>query len=111
MLYSSGTTGYPKGIRNANPERAIGDPGPLMQGIMSSFGTTAETVYLSPAPLYHAATEGHGGTQISSDEWLSHIKCPKSIDFEAKLPRSDAGKLFKRKIRDRYWQGRDSAII
>jgi acyl-CoA synthetase (AMP-forming)/AMP-acid ligase II len=356
MLYSSGTTGYPKGIRNANPERSIGDPGPLMQGIMSSFGTNTETVYLSPAPLYHAApirfcmamhrvgatavvmehfdpeqalrlierhkvtfsqwvptmfirmlklpvsvraaydlssqrvvthsaapcpieikqlmidwwgpilieyygaTEGHGGTQISSDEWLSHpgsvgrpkygsvhildeqgqelpvgeigtvyfaggaafeyhkskektsesrvgnkstvgdvgyldadgflyltdrkahmiisggvnvypqetenvlvmhpavadvavigvpnedlgeevkavvepvdmavagpqleqelivwcrarlshIKCPKSIDFEAKLPRSDAGKLFKRKIRDRYWQGRDSAII
>jgi len=42
---------------------------------------------------------------------LSHIKCPKTIDFEARLPRSDAGKLFKRKIRDRYWQGRDSAII
>jgi fatty-acyl-CoA synthase len=42
---------------------------------------------------------------------LSHIKCPKSIDFERKLPRSDAGKLFKRKIRERYWQGRDSAII
>jgi long-chain acyl-CoA synthetase len=44
-------------------------------------------------------------------ERLSHIKCPKSVDFEEKLPRSDAGKLFKRKIRERYWQGRDSAII
>jgi acyl-CoA synthetase (AMP-forming)/AMP-acid ligase II len=42
---------------------------------------------------------------------LSHIKCPKTIDFETKLPRSDAGKLFKRKIRERYWRGRDSAII
>jgi acyl-CoA synthetase (AMP-forming)/AMP-acid ligase II len=42
---------------------------------------------------------------------LSHIKCPRSIDVEAKLPRSDAGKLFKRTIRDRYWQGRNSAII
>ena len=42
---------------------------------------------------------------------LSHIKCPKSVDFERKLPRSDAGKLFKRNIRERYWQGRDSKII
>jgi len=356
MLYSSGTTGYPKGIKNANPERAIGTPGPLERGIMASFGICAETVYLSPAPLYHAAplrfcmamhrvgatavvmerfdpeqalrlieqhrvtfsqwvptmfirmlklpqavresydvssqqvvthsaapcpveikqqmlnwwgpilieyygaTEGHGGTQINSVDWLahrgsvgrpvygsvhildeqgqelpagevgtvyfaggaafeyhnsdvktsesrignmstvgdvgyvdedgflyltdrkanmiicggvniypqetenvlvmhpavadvavigvpnedlgeevkavvqpidfatsgpqleqeliawcrarlSHIKCPKSIDFERKLPRSDAGKLFKRKIRERYWQGRASSII
>jgi long-chain acyl-CoA synthetase len=55
MLYSSGTTGYPKGIKNPNPERAIGTPGPLERGIMASFGICAETVYLSPAPLYHAA--------------------------------------------------------
>ena len=44
-------------------------------------------------------------------ERLSHIKCPKSIDFDEKLPRSDAGKLFKRKIRARYWEGRESTII
>ena len=356
MLYSSGTTGYPKGIKNSNPERDIGTPGPLEMGIMGSFGICKDTVYLSPAPLYHAAplrfcmamqrigatavvmelfdpqralqlieqhrvtvsqwvptmfirmlklpqaereaydvssqrvavhsaapcpvevkqqmikwwgpilveyygaTEGHGGTQIDSAQWLahpgsvgkpsygsvhilddegqelpfgdmgtvyfaggaafeyhrsddktsdsrvgnmstvgdvgyvdedgylyltdrkanmiicggvnvypqetenalvmhpavadvavvgvpnedlgeevkaivepayfdragpeleqeliawcrerlSHIKCPKSIDFEEKLPRSDAGKLFKRKIRARYWQGRESTII
>ena len=41
---------------------------------------------------------------------LSHVKCPRSIDFEEKLPRSDAGKLFKRRIKARYWQGRDNAI-
>jgi long-chain acyl-CoA synthetase len=356
MLYSSGTTGYPKGIKNPNPERDIGTPAPLEKGILASFGICADTVYLSPAPLYHAAplrfcmamqrvgatvivmehfdpehalrlteryratisqwvptmfirmlklpqavreaydvsslrvalhsaapcpvevkqrmidwwgrilieyygaTEGHGGTQIDSADWLahrgsvgrpvygsvhildeqgqelptgevgtvyfaggaafeylnsaektsesrvgnmstvgdvgyvdedgflyltdrkanmiicggvnvypqetentlvmhpavadvavvgvpnddlgeevkavvepvdfessgpqleqeliawcrermSHIKCPRSIDFERKLPRSDAGKLFKRKIRERYWQGRDSSII
>lgn len=356
MLYSSGTTGYPKGIKNPNPERDIGTPGLLEKGILASFGICEDTVYLSPAPLYHAAplrfcmamhrigatavvmehfdpeqalrlierhgvtfsqwvptmfirmlklpqavretydvssqevavhsaapcpiqmkqqmidwwgpilieyygaTEGHGGTQIDSAGWLahrgsvgrptfgsvhildeqgqelpygkvgtvyfaggaafeyhnsdektsdsrvgnmstvgdvgyvdqdgflyltdrkanmiicggvnvypqetenvlvmhpavadvavlgvpnedlgeevkavvepvdfdsagekleqeliawcrerlSHIKCPKSIDFERKLPRSDAGKLFKRKIRERYWQGRESTII
>jgi long-chain acyl-CoA synthetase len=31
------------------------------------------------------------------------IKCPKSIDFEAELPRTPTGKLVKRHPRDRYW--------
>jgi long-chain acyl-CoA synthetase len=55
MLYSSGTTGYPKGIKNPNPERDVGTPGLLELGIMGSFGVGEDTVYLSPAPLYHAA--------------------------------------------------------
>ena len=42
---------------------------------------------------------------------LSHIKCPKSIDFVQKLPRSDAGKLFKRKIKQQYWAGRQNNIM
>lgn len=34
---------------------------------------------------------------------LSAIKCPRSIDFEAELPRTPTGKLMKRLLRDRYW--------
>jgi fatty-acyl-CoA synthase/long-chain acyl-CoA synthetase len=34
---------------------------------------------------------------------LSSIKCPRSIDFEAELPRTPTGKLVKRHLRDRYW--------
>jgi long-chain acyl-CoA synthetase len=34
---------------------------------------------------------------------LSHIACPKSIDFDRELPRSPAGKLLKRQVRQRYW--------
>lgn len=34
---------------------------------------------------------------------LSSIKAPKSIDFEAQLPRMDNGKLYKKKLRERYW--------
>ena len=44
-------------------------------------------------------------------ERLSAIKCPRSIDFEAELPRHPTGKLYKRLLRDRYWQGRSSRII
>ncbi|WP_431469323.1 acyl-CoA synthetase [Sphingosinithalassobacter sp. LHW66-3] len=41
-------------------------------------------------------------------ERLSHVKCPKSIDFERALPRHDTGKLYKRKLRDRYWQAAEA---
>lgn len=34
---------------------------------------------------------------------LAHFKCPRSIDFVDELPRSDAGKVFRRRVRDRYW--------
>ena len=35
-------------------------------------------------------------------EVLSSIKCPRSIDFERKLPRQDNGKLYKRLLKARY---------
>jgi acyl-coenzyme A synthetase/AMP-(fatty) acid ligase len=44
-------------------------------------------------------------------ERLSHIKCPKSIDFEAELPRHPTGKLYKRLLRDRYWGKQGSRIV
>ena len=44
-------------------------------------------------------------------EHLSAIKCPRSIDFEAELPRHPTGKLYKRLLRDRYWAGHKSKIV
>ena len=41
---------------------------------------------------------------------LAVVKCPKSIDFEAELPRLPTGKLYKRVLRDRYWQGHDKRV-
>jgi long-chain acyl-CoA synthetase len=32
------------------------------------------------------------------------------VDFEAELPRHPTGKLYKRLLRDRYWQGHGSKI-
>jgi len=42
---------------------------------------------------------------------LSPIKCPRSVDFEAELPRHPTGKLYKRLLKDRYWAGHTSRII
>ena len=41
---------------------------------------------------------------------LARYKTPKSIDFVDELPRDPNGKLYKRKLRDPYWEGRERAI-
>jgi len=41
---------------------------------------------------------------------LAKFKTPKAIDFKAELPRDASGKLYKRKLRDPFWEGREKAI-
>ena len=44
-------------------------------------------------------------------EHLARHKCPRSIDFEAELPRLPTGKLYKRLLKDRYWQDHQTGIL
>jgi long-chain acyl-CoA synthetase len=44
-------------------------------------------------------------------ERLAHYKCPRTIDFDPKLPRHATGKLYKRLVKDRYWEGHASRVL
>lgn len=73
MLYSSGTTGRPKGIvRPLSSKKIHEDAGPLGALQRALWGFDENTIYLSPAPLYHSAPIGFtiatlalGGTVVT----------------------------------------------
>lgn len=85
MLYSSGTTGNPKGIKRplSGDHISAGLPG---VEVNNPYGLDADTIYLSPAPLYHAApfgfctrTQALGGTVVmmrgfDPEQSLRHIE-------------------------------------
>ena len=55
MLYSSGTTGRPKGVLRPLPDEPPAQPLPMFSAIAGLWGFRPGMTYLSPAPLYHAA--------------------------------------------------------
>ena len=55
MLYSSGTTGRPKGVKPALTKDPLGTGEGLTTMLTLLFGASDESMYLSPAPLYHSA--------------------------------------------------------
>lgn len=74
MLYSSGTTGRPKGIIRTFPDMPFGQLASM--SMINMYKLDSETVYISPAPLYHSApsrwclwTMRMGGTAIIMDHF------------------------------------------
>ncbi|CAN1548845.1 CaiC Acyl-CoA synthetases (AMP-forming)/AMP-acid ligases II [Rhabdaerophilaceae bacterium] len=82
MLYSSGTTGRPKGVKWALPDKPVGSPSMLVDLLTGLFGYGSGTRYLCPAPLYHAAPLRH--TMVTIRAGGSAVIMPK-FDAEAAL--------------------------
>ena len=50
------------------------------------------------------------GLQAELKRVLTGYKVPRQIDFADSLPREDSGKIFKRKLREPFWEGRERRI-
>jgi long-chain acyl-CoA synthetase len=64
-----------------------------------------------------AHVEPHDGAELSADAVREHVrarlagyKTPRVVEFSDSLPREDTGKIFKRRLREPYWAGRERAI-
>jgi len=76
MLYSSGTTGRPKGVKRALVGGSLLEAEALTAWARDGYGMDPDTIYLSPAPLYHAAPLGWsmnvqrlGGTVVMMEKF------------------------------------------
>ena len=76
MLYSSGTTGRPKGVKHLLTDEPFGREADAARGMFDHFGLGEDQVYLNPAPLYHAAplrwsmsAVRRGGTVVSMSKF------------------------------------------
>ena len=86
MLYSSGTTGQPKGILRPLPEGPPSQPLPVMEFVKAMFGFREGMTYLNPAPLYHSAPQASvaaslrlGSTTVvmehfDPEQWLAMVE-------------------------------------
>ncbi len=114
MIISGGVNIYPQEVENllsVHPEVAdvavIGVPD-------DDLGEAVKAVVqpLDPSVLEHPAAASELSTRLIAHcrERLSSIKCPRSVDLRAELPRHPTGKLYKRLLKDEYWAAAGRSI-
>jgi fatty-acyl-CoA synthase len=102
MIISGGVNIYPQEVEDV----LIGHPRVYDVAVFgvphADFGEEVKAV-VQPDTMAGAGPELEAELIAYCRERLAGYKCPRSIDFEAALPRSDNGKLYKRRLKERYW--------
>ena len=109
MIISGGVNIYPAEVEAAlfaHPE--VGDA--AVFGVPDDDWGEQVKAAVEPAPGSSASPELERELIEFCAERLAKYKCPRSIDFVEAMPRDPNGKLYKRKLRDPYWEGRERAI-
>ena len=110
MIISGGVNIYPQEVENL----LVTHPRVMDVAVLGvpneEFGEEVKAV-VQPRDMAEASPALAAELIAFCHQHLSGIKCPKSVDFEAELPRHPTGKLYKRLLRDRYWAGHASHLV
>ncbi|WP_421931038.1 acyl-CoA synthetase [Phenylobacterium sp.] len=106
MIISGGANIYPAEIE-AELHKMPGVADCAVFGIPDEEFGEAVCAVVQPLPGV-ALTEAEVRTYLRGQ--MAGYKVPKRVDFHADLPREDSGKIFKRKLREPFWEGLDRRI-
>jgi long-chain acyl-CoA synthetase len=109
MIISGGVNIYPAEVEAAllqHPE--VGDA--AVFGIPDEDWGEQVKAVVEPAPGARPGPELARELLDFCQARLAKYKCPRTIDFTDAMPRDPNGKLYKRRLRDPYWQGRERQI-
>ncbi len=109
MIISGGVNVYPAEVEAALfQDPRVGDV--AVFGIPDEDWGEQVKAVVEPAPGVTAGPELKRSLLEACRERLASYKCPRSIDFTDAMPRDPNGKLYKRRLRDPYWEGRERRI-
>src|SRR5262249_43194745 len=110
MIISGGVNIYPQEAENV----LAGHPAVVDVAV---FGIPDEEMGEAVKAVVQPADSAAGGSDLEAAliayrrSGPATDKCPRTVDFVDELPRDPNGKLYKRLLRDRYWQGHESRVI
>jgi long-chain acyl-CoA synthetase len=109
MIISGGVNIYPAEVEAALLSHpAVGDA--AVFGIPDEEWGEQVKAVVEPAARYGASPELAEELRAHCAELLAKYKCPRSIDFTEAMPRDPNGKLYKRRLRDPYWEASERGI-
>lgn len=109
MIISGGVNIYPQEAENLLLSHPLVIDAAVIGVPNEEFGEEVKAV-VHPADMAAAGPDLEAALVAFCWENLSHVKCPRSVDFSDDLPRRENGKLYKRLLKDRYWQGHGKRI-
>jgi acyl-CoA synthetase (AMP-forming)/AMP-acid ligase II len=106
MIITGGENVYPREVEDV----LYRHPAVLEAAVIG----TPDDVWVERVHAVVALKEGH---EASAEEiinfckgQLARYKAPRSVEFVDALPKSSQGKILKREIRDKYWQGKERKV-
>ena len=110
MIIAGGVNIYPQEAENALITHAKVADVAVFGVPNEDFGEEVKAV-VQPLDMADAGPELERELIAYCQDQIAKLKCPRSVDFEAELPRHPTGKLYKRLLKDRYWGRHDSRIV